>query len=107
MATLPWDRDPAALSLTARGFSAGVQNTTYIQCTSGSPTSTASHQTIDHIKVKLPRRVEAYLAVDDILNKDPAQVAYGPGLAVAPISVNPVLYDVLGRTFRVGLGFKM
>jgi outer membrane receptor protein involved in Fe transport len=119
LATLFWNKDPVALSLTARGFSAGVQNTSYIQCSSGCPTSTAAHQTIDknglpgaiyfdtNITVKLPLHAEAYLAVDNIFNKDPAQVAYGPGLAVAPISVNPVLYDVLGRTFRLGLRFRM
>lgn len=119
LASLGWDRDPLTWSLTARGFSAGVQNTSYIECASGCPTSTPTNQTINDnslpgaiyfdtsVTVKLPRRIEAYVAVDNLFNKDPAQVAYGPGLAVAPISVNPVLYDVLGRSFRVGLRFEM
>jgi outer membrane receptor protein involved in Fe transport len=119
LATLGWDKNPVALTLTARGFSAGVQNTSYIQCGSACPTSTATNQTINdnhlpgaiyfdaNITVKLPHQIETFLAIDNILNKDPAQVAYGPGLAVAPLSTNPVLYDVIGRSFRLGVRFRM
>ncbi len=119
LATLEYDRNPVALSVTARGFSAGVQNTTYIQCTSGCPASTADHPTIDtnrlpgaiyfdtNITVQLGHGIETFVSVDNLLNKDPYQAAYGPGLAAAPLSVNPVLYDVLGRNFRFGVRFKM
>ena len=60
-----------------------------------------------NIAIQLGQGVETYLSVDNLLNKDPAQVAYGPGIAIAPLSVNPVLYDTLGRTFRVGVRFKL
>lgn len=118
-ATIGWDRDPIAVSLTARGFSDGVYNTSYIECTSGCPTSTPANMTINdndvsgaiyfdtNFTLKLPGGNEAYFAVDNIANKDPVQVAYGPSVGQAPISINPLLYDVLGRTFRVGLRFKM
>jgi len=122
-ATIGFDRDPVAFSLTARGFSAGVENTTYIQCTTACPVQTpaqaAAHPTISDnrlpgalyfdtsFSVKLPHQIVAYFAVDNLLNRDPAQVAYGPGLAIAPASINPVLYDTIGRKFRVGLRFKM
>lgn len=119
VASVAWDRDPVAMSLTARGFSAGKQNTSYIECTSGCPASTADHQTINdnslpgafyldgNVTVKFSPQVQAYLSVDNILNKDPASVAYGPGLSVVPINANPVLYDVQGRAFRIGVRFKM
>jgi outer membrane receptor protein involved in Fe transport len=119
LATVGWNRNPIALTLTARGFSAGVQNTSYIQCTSDCPTSTANNQTINDnhlpgaiyfdagITVTLPHGIETFLVVDNVFNRDPAQVAYGPGLAVAPLSTNPVLYDVIGRSFRLGVRVKM
>jgi len=119
LATVGWDKNPVSLTLTARGFSAGVQNTSYIQCTSACPTSTADNQTINdnhlpgaiyfdtNITLELPHQIETFVAIDNILNRDPAQVAYGPGLAVAPLSTNPVLYDVIGRSFRLGVRLKM
>ena len=123
LATVSWDRDPLALSVTARGFSAGVYNTSYIQCTTTCPTQTAAqaaaNPTINdnhlpgavyfdtNITVKLPHNVETFLAIDNIANKNPASMAFGTGIGAAPLSVNPLLYDVLGRTFRVGVRFKM
>ncbi|MFB0875913.1 MULTISPECIES: TonB-dependent receptor domain-containing protein [unclassified Sphingobium] len=116
-ATLGFDRDPVAFQLTARGVSAGVLNTTYVQCSSNCPTSTVSATTIDdnhvagaiyfdaNVTVKVGHGVETFLSVDNIANKDPAQVAWaanGP-----PHAVNQSLYDVIGRTFRAGIRFKM
>ncbi len=43
-----------------------------------------------------------YAAVDNIANRAPAQAAVGPFIGAAPLGINPALYDVLGRTFRVG-----
>ena len=119
LASIGWNREPVALTLTARGFSAGVYNTSYIQCTSNCPTSTVANMTINNnqlpgatyfdanVTVNLSKRIQAFLAVDNLLNKDPAQMAYGPGIGTAPLSVNPVLYDVLGRSFRAGVRFKL
>lgn len=122
-ATISWDRDPLALSFTARGISAGVYNTSYIQCTTNCPVQTAAqaaaNPTINNnhlpgaiyfdtsVTIKLPHHIETYLAIDNIANKDPASMAFGPSIGAAPLSVNPLLYDVLGRTFRVGVRFKM
>lgn len=119
LASVGWDRDAVALSLSARGFSDGVQNTSYIECTSNCLTSTAVNQTINDnslpgevyydasITVRFSDQFEGFIAVDNLLDEDPAQVAYGPGLSVAPISTNPVLYDVLGRTIRLGFRFEI
>lgn len=119
LATITYDRDPIMVSLTGRGISSGMLNTSYVQCASACPASTVANMTINNnhvpgaiyfdsnVTVKLPSQIEAFLAVDNILNKDPVQVAFGPSIGSAPLSVNPLLYDVLGRTFRVGLRFKM
>ena len=119
LASIGFERDPAAITVTARGFSAGVYNTSYIQCTANCPVSTAANMTINdnhlpgaiyfdtNITVKLQRQMEAFVAIDNIANKDPAQMAFGTSIGAAPLSVNPLLYDVLGRTFRVGFRFKM
>ena len=107
------------LMLTARGFSDGVYSTAYIECTSGCPTSTASNQTIEdnhvpgaiyfdaNVNYKLANRTDVFLSVDNLLNKDPAQVAYGTSVGGAPLSVNGALYDLLGRTYRIGVRFRM
>jgi iron complex outermembrane receptor protein len=122
-ATVGWENDLLSLSLTGRGISAGVYNTSYIECTTTCPVQTAAqaaaNPTINNnrlpgaldfdtnITVKLPHNIETFLAVDNIANKDPAQMAFGPGVGIAPLSINPVVYDVLGRVFRVGVRFKM
>jgi iron complex outermembrane receptor protein len=117
LASIGYDHDPVALTLTARGFSAGVYNTSYVECTSGCPVSTSANMTINdnnlpgatyfdaNITIKLLKGAQAFLVVDNIANKDPAQVAFGPSIGAAPLSVNPLLYDVLGRTFRAGVRF--
>ncbi|MEI4509368.1 TonB-dependent receptor [Sphingopyxis sp. CCNWLW253] len=118
-ATIGYDRDPFSVLLTARGFSAGKINTSYIECTSSCPASTVAHPTINDnhmpgaiyfdasMSVDISNQLEAFLAVDNIANKDPYQMPYGPTIGANPISVNPVLYDVLGRTFRMGVRFKL
>lgn len=119
LASVSYDYEPVSVALTARGVSDGVYNTSYIECASACPTSTATNMTINNnhipgaiyfdgsVNVELPRDVNLFFAVDNILNKDPVQVAFGPSVGAAPISINPLLYDVLGRTFRVGFRFKM
>jgi len=123
LVSLSYDRDPVSLSFTARGISAGVYNTSYIECTTTCPVQTAAqaaaNPTINNnrlpgaiyfdtnVTFKLPKNIDLFVAVDNIANKDPASMAFGPSIGAAPLSYNPLLYDVLGRTFRVGLRFKM
>ncbi|GAY20396.1 TonB-dependent receptor domain-containing protein [Sphingobium fuliginis] len=119
LATVGFDHDPIAVSLTARGFSAGVYNTSYVECSSACPVSTPANMTINNnqlpgatyfdanVTLKLPQDIQLFLSVDNIANKDPARMAFGTSIGAAPLSVNSLLYDVLGRTFRLGLRFKM
>ena len=118
-ATAAWGGGPVTLTFTARGFSAGVINSTYIQCTTGCPAATANNPTISNnslpgalyfdtnINYKLPLGAEVYVSVDNLANKAPAMVPYGPSIGGAPLSINPNLYDTLGRTFRAGFRFKL
>jgi outer membrane receptor protein involved in Fe transport len=118
-ASATWNKGPAAVTFVARGISAGEYNTTYIQCTSGCPAYTVAHPTIENnhlpgaiyfdtnISYDLPGNTQVFLAVDNLMNKNPPQVAFGPSIGTAPLSVNPALYDVLGRVFRFGVRFKM
>lgn len=119
LATVGWQKGPLDLTITARGISAGVYNTSYVQCTSGCPASTANHMTINDnhipgaiyydtsITYDVTDTIQAFLAVDNVLDTPPVQIAYGTSVGGANISVNPALYDVLGRTFRLGFRFNL
>ena len=118
-AMVGWDNGTAAVGFTARGLSGGVYSNAYVECTSACPASTPVHQTIsdNHIpgsiyfdanaSYNVTSGIELYAAVDNIANKAPAQAALGPFIGAAPLSINPALYDVLGRAFRIGARFKM
>ncbi len=117
--------DPISFTLSARGISAGAYNTSYIQCTSGCPTSTTFNQTINNnvvdgawfydasINYTLPYgedndTIQAYLNVQNLFNSDPPIVSRGPtGIPNALSMSNTVQHDVLGRVFRSGVRFKM
>jgi outer membrane receptor protein involved in Fe transport len=119
LASIGYDRDPVNVQLTARGFSSGVYNTSYIECASGCPASSTAHMTINnnrlpgavyfdaYVAFKLTSRIESFLSVDNLANKKPATVAYGPTIGAAPLDANPLLYDVIGRSFRIGIRFNM
>jgi outer membrane receptor protein involved in Fe transport len=118
-ASAAWNNGPLGMMVTARGISAGVYNTSYIECTSGCPASTADHMTIEdnhipgavyfdaNLDYKLARQTEIFLAVDNLANRPPVRVAYGTSVGGAPLNANPTLYDVIGRTYRLGLRVKM
>jgi iron complex outermembrane receptor protein len=110
-----YNNDILMANLTVRGISSGVFNNAWIQCTSGCPTSTTIHRTVDNNQVagaiyldssvgyKFMAGAEAYLRVDNLLNKGAPAVAddyfLGQGF-------NPSLYDSIGRTYRAGVRFS-
>ena len=118
-----WATDGFNFNLTGRGISSGVYDNSFVECTSGCPASTVTNRTINdnHIAgafyldtsltfdVEMAgKELELYLAVNNLLNKDPAVVAPGPaGSAYATPATNQSLYDLLGRTYRVGIRFKL
>jgi iron complex outermembrane receptor protein len=128
--TLTYALDPVTFVLTGRGLSSGIygaNNYPYTMCTSGCATSTTTVPTINDNRINgafywdttftyrvaaIARGdgadVDAFFNVTNLTNKDPAVVAQGPGgFPYASIPANPALYDVLGRTFRAGVRFKL
>lgn len=113
--------DNTTFTLTGRGLSSGVHDTSFIECSSGCPASTASNRTINdnhiagafYLDASIAYRFElgdvkneVFFAVNNLANRDPAIVAYGPaGSAYTYASTHPGLYDYLGRTFRLGIRF--
>ncbi|WP_336962566.1 TonB-dependent receptor domain-containing protein [Sphingobium aquiterrae] len=115
--------DNFTMQLTGRGFSAGVYNNSYIECTSNCPASTSLNHTISdnhlpgafYMDAYFARKVpvgnvegELYLQITNLFNKDPALVGSGPSDTSSPDpGTNRSLYDFLGRAFRVGLRFNL
>ncbi|RMB28247.1 TonB-dependent receptor-like protein [Sphingomonas sp. PP-F2F-G114-C0414] len=111
LATQTYANDDFSLLLQERWFSDGVLGHQYVQCSPGNcPASTNNHPTIDRNIIpgafymdvggtyNLTKQVTGYFKVDNVFDKDPAR---------SPYFVNPQLYDVYGRTFRVGVRFSM
>lgn len=116
-----YDLERASVSLIGRGVSSGVYDNTYIECTSGCPTSTPLNRTIAdndidgafYLDASVTYRFGAddqqqlFAKISNVMNKDPKVVANGPSDAshVEPYT-NEGLYDTLGRAFRVGVRFN-
>jgi iron complex outermembrane recepter protein len=113
-ATESWDIDRFSLTLTQRWFSAGKFNNEYIECQTTCPVQTAQeatlHPTIDYnhmpgafyfdigASYNVTKNITAYMKVDNLFNHDPT----GSPQTNTGIDVNPQLYDVIGRMYRVG-----
>lgn len=98
---------------TGRGFSAGVRNRLYTQCSQACPASGA-YYTIDdnqlpgkfYMDLSLSYRVKVsgldtadiFLTVENLANNNPD---------FALLSLSPGIYDTLGRVFRAGVRLKM
>lgn len=124
-ATVAYNQDPFVVTLTGRGISDGVNSTAYIECSANCPASTALHPTVDNnhrpgafyldtsiayrLSAQNDRHSELFFSVQNLLNRDPPIYgSSGPGVNAALVfPANPTLYDVLGRTFRVGVRLSM
>jgi hypothetical protein len=116
-----YNNDPWTVSVIGRGVSAGTYSNAYVACTTGCPLSTVTNTTINnnhidgafYVDLTLTyafdlygANTEAFFSVQNIANKDPALVAYGPaGTAYGNPSTNQGMYDILGRVFRIGVRF--
>lgn len=123
MTSMTYDNGPFTGVLTLRGISDGTVNNAYIECQTGCPVSTAEHRTINnnympgaywldanityHIRTveEDGHDIDMYLAVQNVLDRDPPPDG-DRNLTFYP-SGNGMLYDLLGRTFRAGLRFRM
>lgn len=104
----------------ARGVSSGVYNNNYTVCDTDCPLSTADYRTINMNKIKGAfyfdlnasynfdlggSKTQLFIAVRNIFDKDPVLVGNGPTGNNTPAyaQTNRLLYDVLGRVFRMGI----
>lgn len=118
-----YTNDPVTINLIGRGISSGVYDNAFVECVSACPASTVDHRTINDNQIDgafyvdfsfaydfsvAGEESEAFLSINNLFNKDPAVVASGPaGSAYATPATNQSLYDLLGRTFRIGIRFKI
>ncbi len=108
------------IGLVGRGFSDGVYDNDYIECTSGCPASGPVVRTINtntiagifYVDANLnyefeagPAMGELFFAVRNLFDRDPVLVGNGPDGNNTPAypQTNRGLYDTIGRTFRVGV----
>lgn len=108
----------------ARGVSSGVYDNNYVVCTTECPVSTTDYRTINTNKIDgaiyfdmnasytfkvMNSKAQVFLAIRNLLDKDPVLVANGPSgnNTGAYPQTNRSLYDVLGRTFRMGVRLSL
>jgi len=115
LGTESYDTDQFSISLTQRWFSNGVFGNQYVVCGAGDcPTSTNNNPTINYNKMKgafyfdlgasynITKMWQMYVKVDNLFNRDPtASPQTNTG-----VDINPQLYDVLGRMYRVGVRYN-
>jgi outer membrane receptor protein involved in Fe transport len=115
-----YDWQPLIFTLIGRGVSDGVYNNSFIECANNCPASTVQHRTINENDIDGafyldasvaydfnagPAQAEAFLAIRNLLDKDPVPVGNGPDGNNIPAyaQTNRILYDVMGRSFRLGV----
>jgi iron complex outermembrane receptor protein len=124
-ASATYDADPVSFTFTARGISSGTYNNSFIECQTGCPISVAPNITVsnNHIPGAIywdfatsyeiftaeegNGNVEAFLNIKNITNKDAVMVGGTGNFDADTVTTNPSNYDSHGRTFRVGLRFRM
>ena len=114
LATQSFSTDRWRFTVQERWFSDGVYSNSYIVCQTGCPASTVNNRTINRNDMKgafyvdvsgsvnLKKGVEAYFKVDNLFDRDPEPAPQ----TNTGIDVNPGLYDVIGRMYRVGVRFN-
>ena len=102
---------PLTLTLQERWHSDGTFGAQYTVCQTSCPVSSSVSPTIDRnymsgalywdigAQYKFGEHYNLYGKVDNLLDREPSM---SPGTGTG-IGINPGLYDVLGRTYRLGL----
>lgn len=123
-ASATYDAEPLMLSLTARGVSSGVYSNDFVACQTGCPVSTAPNITVnnnyisgaifwdfatsyDLISGEGGRNVEAFFNIRNIMNKGAVPIGSAGNFQFDIINTNTTLYDTDGRTYRLGIRFRM
>lgn len=113
LAQQTWDNDKWSVTFTERWISDGTYRNDFIECQTGCPVSTLIHPTIYSNRMKgaayldigasynLSKQLQAYVKIDNVTDRDPEAAPQ----TNASYGINPALYDVVGRTYRVGLRY--
>jgi outer membrane receptor protein involved in Fe transport len=113
--TQTYSTDKFSVTLSETWISEGVHNRAWIQCAPGTcPISTVNNPTVNDNHVpsifylnlganyNLDDNWKAYVQVDNLLNKSPPPF-YANSQNPTANGANTLLYDVIGRMFRVGV----
>ena len=113
LAQQTWENDKLSVTFTERWISDGTYRNDFIECQTGCPVSTLIHPTIYSNKMKgaayldigasynLSKQLQAYFKIDNVTDRAPEAAPQ----TNASYGINPALYDVVGRTYRVGLRY--
>jgi outer membrane receptor protein involved in Fe transport len=114
LATQTYSQDNFSILLQQRWFSDGVFGNQYVVCQSACPTTDGNAPTIDYNSMKgafyfdiggtynFGKKLSAYFKVDNLFNRDPTP---SPQTNTG-VDINPALYDIIGRMYRVGVRFN-
>ena len=114
LTTQTYAQDEFSIFLQQRWFPDGVFGSQYVVCQTNCPASTANAPTIDYNTMKgafyfdiggtynFSDGLSTYFKVDNLFNRDPTP---SPQTNTG-VDINPQLYDIIGRVFRVGVRFK-
>jgi outer membrane receptor protein involved in Fe transport len=107
-ASLSFDAEKYSLTATARGFSSGVYDNTWRSGIEIDDNHLPGATYVDlsgqyRIRDDDNGKIVAFFTVENLFDKDPAVVA---GSALSSLQTNPILYDVIGRNYRVGVRFQ-
>ncbi|HWJ69545.1 MAG TPA: TonB-dependent receptor [Sphingobium sp.] len=114
LASQSWTTDKVRLTVQERWISDGVYSNSYVVCQSSCPESTTNNPTIDRNRMRgafyvdlsgsynVTDQLQAYFKVDNLFNRDPEPAPRTD----TGIDVNPALYDVVGRMYRVGVRYN-
>lgn len=103
--TLGYDSDRGSLQATMRSVSSGVYDNSWksgVDIDNNSIAGATYFDLAGNVKFwgEGLKKAEFYFKVENLLDKDPPVAA---GIASSALQTNPVLYDTLGRNFRLGV----
>jgi outer membrane receptor protein involved in Fe transport len=106
--TLGYDDDRISGLLTLRTISKGVYDNSWKSGVDIDNNTIKGAAYLDlagvyHFKPAGRRQMEAFFKIENLLDKDPPVVGQ---VGTSGLQTNPVLYDVVGRAYRVGIRFR-
>lgn len=110
-----WETEDFSFSVQERWISDGVFGHQYIVCSTACPVSTSNNPTLNYNRMagalyvdvggsyNVTDTVTAYFKIDNLFDRDPTP---SPQTNTG-LDINPALYDIIGRTYRLGVRFNM